>query len=255
VQIGYIDGNLSKIELCFSAKIYKLIGSAKDKLSLLACPSGKTTSSLAKGAGEFWTKAFGLMPFPFIQDDFKGDCKICFEVKILLDNPNEKLLRDTGPTLVEAMQNLCCNEEMSDFKIKCESQEFPCHKLILSTRSDVFKAMFLSDLKVTEDDDNILEIPNISAKIMKTFLKFLYQDEITPEEISCDLLIAADQYNFKRLVNICLKHLEDSIDPTNVMEIAATAYLLNQDQLLKSASKFIFNNRGKVKKGDKWDQI
>ena len=40
------------------------------------------------------------------------------------------------------MEDLCFNDEMSDCRIICEDQIFPCHKFILSVRSDVFKTMF-----------------------------------------------------------------------------------------------------------------
>ena len=68
-------------------------------------------------------------------------------------------------------------------------------------------------------------------------------------------MIAADKYDLKRLVNICLKHLGSIIDVKNVMEITFTAYLIDNEQLLKKASKFISNNIGAIKKPEQWDQI
>ena len=40
------------------------------------------------------------------------------------------------------IKDLCFNDDLSDCKIICEEQSFPCHKFILSLRSDVFKTMF-----------------------------------------------------------------------------------------------------------------
>ena len=51
--------------------------------------------------------------------------------------PNSTFLR-----LAHLMEDLCFNDEMSDCRIICEDQIFPCHKFILSVRSDVFKTMF-----------------------------------------------------------------------------------------------------------------
>ena len=39
------------------------------------------------------------------------------------------------------------------------------------------------------------------------------------------------------------------------MEITFVAYLINNDALLEKASKFIFQNHGKIKKPEEWDQI
>ena len=51
--------------------------------------------------------------------------------------PNSTFLR-----LGHLIEDLCFNDEMSDCRIICEDQIFPCHKFILSVRSDVFKTMF-----------------------------------------------------------------------------------------------------------------
>ena len=78
---------------------------------------------------------------------------------------------------------------------------------------------------------------------------------LQPNNVNSDLLICADKYDVKRLVNVCVKHFESIIDTNNVMEIAFTAYLIEHEQLLKKASKFIINNAGQIKKPDNWDQI
>ena len=84
-------------------------------------------------------------------------CSINFDAK-------PKLTDTTEPTLEEMMQKLCFKDDLSDIKIICDGQEFPCHKLILSARSDVFKTMFASPLKMNEKEESILEIPDISAE-------------------------------------------------------------------------------------------
>ena len=167
-----------------------------------------------------------------------------------------KALVDKEQTINNAIRSLCNSIEMSDAKIICQGKEFPCHKLILSLRSSVFKRMFLSNLRLSEaEDDSTLKIDDVSAETMEVFLKFLYTDELNPENVNSDLLICADKYDVKRLVNVCVKHFESIIDTNNVMEIAFTAYLIEHEQLLKKASKFIINNAGEIKKPDKWDQI
>ena len=111
----------------------------------------------------------------------------------------------------------------------------------------------MSDSK--EEQNGIIEIEDISAKTMKTFLNFMYKDDLEIEEIDCNLLIAAEKYNFKRLFNICLKQIEKMIDANTVMEITIAAYLVDNKQLLMKASEFIFKNRGSIKKCELWDQI
>ena len=203
-----------------------------------------------------------LCVFPFIkrvhnltQADFERNAKVKVELFLSIDYTKPKLTDTTEPTLEETMQKLYLNDELSDLKIVCDGQEFPCHKLILSARSDVFRTMFASPLKMNEKEESVLEIPDVSAETMKTFLQFIYKDDIEGEDIDQDLLIAADKYNIKRLVNICVKYFESIIDANNVMAIAFVAYLINNDYLLEKASKFIFQNHGKIKKPEEWDHI
>merc|ERR1712062_550903 len=178
------------------------------------------------------------------------------DLKLYINDGRPKLTDKTEPSMVEAIGNLCLDNDLSDIKIICDGKEFPCHKLLLSLRSSVFKAMFSSDLKISDaEDESTLKIEDISAVTMTQFIKFLYTDELKSDNIDVNLLIAANKYDLKRLVNICLIHLGSIIDATNVMEITFTAYLIDNDQLLQKASKFISNNIGAIKKPDQWDQI
>ena len=161
-------------------------------------------------------------------------------------------MQSLAPTLELTMQNLFLSDDMSDVKIICDGQEFPAHKFILSARSDVFKAMFSSELQRNRES---MEVDGISADTMKKFLKFIYRDEVKAKDIDSNLLIAADRYNVKRLVDICINHMESTIDAKNVMQIVFTAHLINNDQLLRKASHFIFTNPGKVKKSERWEQM
>ena len=158
---------------------------------------------------------------------------------------------DKEPTIKESIKSACFSSESSDIKIICEGKEFPCHKLILSLRSSVFKRMFSSDWK----SEPTLPIKDVSADTMETFLKFLYTDELELDEINPNLLVLADKYDFKKLVNICVNHFGNIIDTKNAMEIAYTAYVVSNEELLKKASGFIIKNAGAIKKPEQWDQI
>jgi len=116
--------------------------------------------------------------------------------------------------------------------------------------------MFSSDLKISNaKDGSTLTIEDVSADTMETFLEFLYTDDLKVNEINTNLLLLADKYDFKRLVNICVNHFGNIIDTKNAMEIAFTAYLVNNEELLKKASRFIINHAGAIKKPEQWDRI
>ena len=179
-----------------------------------------------------------------------------FEIEETVEptNPKIEALSDSEPSLIQVLQDLHLSEDSSDITIICDDEKFPCHKFILSSRSDVFKTMLaMPDSK--EQQDGVISIDDVSAKTMRTFLKFMYKDDLEIEEIDCNLLMAAEKYNFKKLFNICLKQVTKMIKTDTVMEIIIAAYLIDNDQLLQEASKFIFKNRGSIRKCELWDQI
>ena len=178
--------------------------------------------------------------------------KTFVQVFIGIDDPQPQLTPALH-SLEQTLQDLCLNEDLCDVKLKCGDQEFPCHKFILSLRSDVFKAMFSSDIEVK--DDNIVEIMDVDPEVMTIMLKFLYTDKIEEKNINCQLLIAADKYNIKKLIDICLGHLVGIIDKENIFEITFTAYLIDNDGLLEYASKFIFENHEIMDETERWDEF
>ena len=72
---------------------------------------------------------------------------------------------------------------------------------MLSLRSEVFQAMFSIDSQ--EKQENMIKISDISSQTMKSFLKFIYKDSVDFKDITCDLMKAADKYNFPRLIKYC----------------------------------------------------
>ena len=90
-----------------------------------------------------------------------------FELKIL--NDEEPKIEKPGKTLGSLMFN---NKKFVDFKIKCGSKTFECHKNVLACHSDVFEAMFTND-DMTEAKSGEVEIDDIKPDAMgRSTLKF-----------------------------------------------------------------------------------
>ena len=68
------------------------------------------------------------------------------------------------------------NRDMSDVTLKCEEKTFPCHKVILAARSDVFEAMF-SHKDTKEDATNEVEIVDLDSETLGHMLQFVYTDK------------------------------------------------------------------------------
>ena len=61
----------------------------------------------------------------------------------------------------------------------------------MSARSDVFETM-VSTKESREELEGILNIEDISAQTMRTFLNFMYKDALKNEDIDSNLLLAAE---------------------------------------------------------------
>ena len=257
VRLKYLTGPWTTLGVYFEMNCFKMSEVNPDLGSLIFYNNSNAIVTLKKGGDEHlfcFDKGTSAL-FPLFHD-FRPEQWTCqFHTKLRMWFSPPKTASSEEATLDETMRKLCFSNQLSDFTIKCNGKEFPTHKFILSARSDVFERMFSSALKINEKDEPILDIDDISAEEMEIFLNFLYKDEIKVQDISCDILKLADKYNVKRLVNICLKHLKENIDIKNVVEITYTAFLTSKDELLQSASKFIFENRGSIKKCDVWNQI
>ena len=75
------------------------------------------------------------------------------------------------------MSQLLDDPTNSDFEIVCQGEtKFKVHKLILATRSSVFKAMFNSVADNKESQNGQVNVPDIDPLTMKTLLKFIYTE-------------------------------------------------------------------------------
>ena len=88
-------------------------------------------------------------------------------------------------------------------------------------------------------------------------MRFIYFDEIRVEDVDCSLLMLADKYNVQALVKECIEILWTKMNVENVMEIAYTAYLINNEKLLELASKFVIcsSEWKEVKSSAFWQEL
>merc|ERR1719237_86524 len=138
-------------------------------------------------------------------------------------------------------EKMFLKDEFSDVKILCGGKTFPCHKVILSNQSEVFKTMLGDGCgSMIEASTGEIRIKDISADTMESLLYFLYFDHKNlkgKNKINIDLLLAADKYNIPDLVKICVNHLKTNLTEVNAVDIMAKSYMINIDLLL-AADKY-----------------
>ncbi|KAL3812710.1 hypothetical protein ACJIZ3_013978 [Penstemon smallii] len=153
--------------------------------------------------------------------------------------------------LGQSYGQLLNSKDGSDVSFKVEGEIFYAHKLILSTRSLVFKAQFFGPLK--EENTQCIKIEDMHAPVFKALLHFIYCDVIPEmgEElegfdskrvstmITHHLLAAADRYGIERLRTLCEARLNENIAADTVAASLALAEQHGCSQLKSTCLDFI----------------
>ena len=127
----------------------------------------------------------------------------------------------------------------------CDDVEIEAHKCILAARLEYFRGMFGFGGWIESEKE--LKLP-LNSAIVNVIIDFLYRDEapaiVSSEDIEfiSNVLIAADQFLIKRLVQICERQLSYLMTLKNVAEILQFAVNFNAVQLQRSAMEFVSRN-------------
>ena len=172
----------------------------------------------------------------------------------------QKISKTTMTQETSFREKLYAEKEFVDLKILCNGKTFECHKTVLSSQSEVFKAM-IKNKSLTEKKTGIIEIEenDISSDVMEQLVYFLYHDKVNNALLRSvhltDLLLAADKYNIQGLLDECCKHFESKLSLQNALDILVLAETTNQKKLFNSASRFVGKNLGSLDKSSSYQEM
>eukprot|EP01126_Amoeba_proteus_P049147 TRINITY_DN5727_c0_g2_i6.p1 TRINITY_DN5727_c0_g2~~TRINITY_DN5727_c0_g2_i6.p1 ORF type:complete len:286 (-),score=55.05 TRINITY_DN5727_c0_g2_i6:119-976(-) len=154
-------------------------------------------------------------------------------------------------TLGKDLNSMFNNKIGSDIRLRasdsgCDPDSFIyAHKIILCSRSEVFKAMLLNDHKEGGSDEIVLQ--DISNDVLKKLLLFLYTDTVDINgETVLELFCAADKYNLPRLKYMCEVFMQENICLENVCTILEAADSYHANLLRAECIRWILANFGVV---------
>jgi len=139
------------------------------------------------------------------------------------------------------------NKEFCDMEIDCGGKVFSCHKLIVSARSPVFRAMF--DVKMKERESGKVTIEDIKPEIMEEMLHFIYTGvvkESLPFKSTVKLLSAADKYQLDALKDICQDKLYSVLGAENAIEILILGEMYRIPKLKDAALMEVVHNMPEI---------
>jgi len=158
------------------------------------------------------------------------------------------------PDVVSCMQNALKEARFSDVVVEAGGQEFRAHRVIMAERSDVFRAMFESDMK--ENRDRRVVIDDLSADVVGDLLTFIYTDSAPNiKDLASELLMAAEKYNVPRLKAACEAELLRSLHVDNVVVRLTESDMVRSDELRDAALQFIVQHASEMVGTPSWELL
>ena len=91
---------------------------------------------------------------------------------------------------------------------------------------------------------------------MANMVYFMYHDTVACKEyVDSDLLLLAEKYNVRGLMNHCVKYLEENLSLENALDVLVSSHLTNQKRLFDAATKFAYENKGLLVKTELWKEL
>lgn len=129
-----------------------------------------------------------------------------------------KVTESPSPQLYASrLRHFCNDEEFSDVTFFVEGRKVFGHKLVLSTISDCFRAMFMAGFRESASNKTEIQIPNCSYDSFLSMMEYIYTGQ-SPHDIitlssdgidrAISLLELADQfflYHLKQRIEVVLQ--------------------------------------------------
>jgi len=163
---------------------------------------------------------------------------------LVSSNRNEALLDNYHENkLSQDLNDLYITKEYADTSITCGDKSFRCHKIILASRSPVFKAMLNSEMQ--EKETGSVAIKNMTPEVLERLLGYIYTGHAPCIE-TLEVLAAADQYQIVGLKELCEMKLCSSIEVGNCLDLLLLGDMYQALSLKTQALDFVSQNLDKI---------
>ncbi|XP_044593882.1 speckle-type POZ protein-like [Cotesia glomerata] len=172
---------------------------------------------------------------------------IGIELTIYGDNPmtysNSITLKEPTSHFVEDYRRLFETKEGCDVILKVGDEAFEAHRTILMARSEMFFKLFTLATEEKTNTREIITLTDIKPEIFKSFLEFIYTDQVTEIDLVVEeLLEVADKYLLDSLKDLCAESLLKVLRADNAIRVLSLAERYNVPQLSEHVSEFIVCN-------------
>jgi speckle-type POZ protein len=185
-------------------------------------------------------------------------CKILTHVKQKTQSSADpsSLAIDCSSELMTHLVNLFDDMQFSDVNFNVGGRIFLAHKVILTTRSQYFAAMFKHPTK--ENSTNQVKIEDIEPEVFDQLLRFIYTGRVPLDKLqtmAAELFIAADKYLMDELKMKCENYLLNQMSPDNCVILLLHGDLNYPAEYMKKAAKFFRRFPSQAMATDGWKKM
>lgn len=181
----------------------------------------------------------------FYSTCFAGSCGTEYlNDSFVLDTDPAPLMKVTEPPspqlYASRLRHFYNNEEFSDVTFLVEGRKVFGHKLVLSTVSDCFQAMFMAGFRESGPNNTEIHIPNCSYSSFVAMMKYIYTGQ-SPQDIdifssdgidrAISILELADQFFLYHLKQVIEGMLQPAVNDETCTFLHQVAQKTNANQL------------------------
>ncbi|XP_043287590.1 uncharacterized protein [Venturia canescens] len=146
-----------------------------------------------------------------------------------------------SPSNTVSLRDMFESKTLSDVIFVFDDKQLLAHKSVLAARSEVFQAMFSSEMK--EKDTSRIEIVDTKAEIFEEFLRYLYTGELNDLKNKVEeMLFLADKYQICELKELCEEFFLNNVSEGNVVKCLILGDKCHCAALKKKALNLLENN-------------
>ncbi|CAN9497541.1 unnamed protein product [Ophioblennius macclurei] len=148
-------------------------------------------------------------------------------------------------TVAQSLKKEFDNSETADLKFCVDGKYIHVHKAVLKIRCEHFRSMFQSHWN--EDLKEVIEIDQFSYPVYRSFLEFLYTDNVElPPEDAIGLLDLATSYCENRLKRLCQHIIKRGITVDNAFSLLSAAVRYDAEDLEEFCFRFCVHHLTEV---------
>uniref|UniRef100_A0A336MRY9 Kelch-like protein diablo n=1 Tax=Culicoides sonorensis TaxID=179676 RepID=A0A336MRY9_CULSO len=142
--------------------------------------------------------------------------------------------------VLQNLNTLRLDSRFCDVEIVAGKSVFKAHRVVLSSASSYFEAMFRPELGLSEGTQKTVTLHSIDPHILKQLIDFIYTGKVEIDQKNVqELLAAADMLQIVEVVDGCCEFLVRELHPSNALGILRFAETHSCDSLIKSAQTFV----------------